>query len=61
MEWVNVKTEMPDDDVEVLVYCEESELVYLAHHDAGEWLDDWGDSISKVTHWMEIIPPEEKS
>ena len=55
--WNCVEDSMPDDDIEVLVYRESHEDMYLAHHEDGAWVTDSSDEIAKVTHWMEVIHP----
>jgi hypothetical protein len=62
MIWNKVSEQMPDDEMEVLVFCEEADDMYLAWHDSSVdcWLAEHHGRIDGVTHWMEVIPPEVK-
>lgn len=58
--WNRVEDSMPDDDIEVLVYTEEFDRLYLAYHDDSEWISDEGFTLNGITHWMEVVPPSEQ-
>ena len=60
MNWVDVNTELPDDDIEVLVYHGVLNIFHLAHHEGSEWISEDGDTLLGITRWLEVIPPEVK-
>ena len=56
--WNKVEDNLPDDEIEVLVYCAEEQAFYMAWHDSE--LDCFlatNECRVNATHWMEIIPP----
>ena len=59
--WISVEDQMPDDDIEVLVYSKEFDRFNLAHHDDSDWISDAGDLLIAISHWMEPVPPETSS
>ena len=58
MEWIEADVLMPDDEIEVLVFSRNTEIVNLAYHEDDRWIDSKECmEIGGVTHWMEVIPP----
>ena len=53
IKWISVDDEMPDDEMTVLIAGDE--LVWIAYHDAGDWIFDNGSKCTqRVTHWAEM-------
>jgi len=55
MNWIDIKTEIPDDDRMVIIHVSDSadEPVFFGYHDGDEWRDVFAE-VRKVTHWMEL-------
>lgn len=52
--WVDVTTELPDDDILVLIALDDGE-VWPAERDGGRWIYVSGAEIrERVTHWMHL-------
>jgi hypothetical protein len=59
MEWMNADVAMPDDDLEVLVFNSNTEILHLAYHEDGRWIDSKdGIELGGITHWLEVIFPQ---
>lgn len=55
--WIEAKTELPDDDLQVLVALDDGE-VWTGFRDAGQWRYVSADLIEAgVTHWAEFPAP----
>ncbi len=59
-DWTRVEDGLPDDDVEVLVFCSEVDDVFLGYYssDDGRCRDADQFFILGVTHWKAFSRPE---
>jgi Protein of unknown function (DUF551) len=51
--WIPIELQLPDDDLEVLVYGPALENVWLGYMDTDGWFAVDGSRI-EVTHWMHL-------
>jgi len=60
MEWIKVEHALPDDEIAVLTFCQDTERLCLSYHADGAWFEYSSDEmmVAIVTHWMEVIEPE---
>lgn len=60
--WTPVTEVMPDDEIAVLIACnDQDEPVWIGYHDDEQWRDASG-APAVVTHWRDLpAPPGDKS
>lgn len=60
MKWIDVKEDMPDDDMEVLVAINGKDWCFATHDsDRGGWVHlNQLCLLPCVTHWMDLEAPE---
>lgn len=58
MNWIKVKTELPDNRVGKIVYCADDRITRM-YYDAPtkRWIDTCGNEYTNITHWMELPSP----
>ena len=55
-EWISVKERLPDNG-EVVLVCDEHELILMAEHYSYGWVSNPLFVKIKVTHWMPLPEP----
>ena len=58
-EWVSVKNGTPSDHEPVLVYSLATGSTIACYTTSGKWLDETGNYVYEVTHWMPLLNPPE--
>lgn len=60
-EWISVESELPEERVDVIVYCDGcgGSFLITAKYMDGLWVDTWsgGENMECVTHWMPLPEP----
>lgn len=61
MKWISVNEKLPENGIEVLIFCESSGLCFyrLAYRplnalEMSVWKTDRGMLLNEVTHWMDL-------
>lgn len=55
IDWIDVDDQLPDEDVEVLVFDQDGEYFLCSHHNSF-FSDEFHEPII-ATHWAELNPP----
>lgn len=61
MEWISVKSKLPELGTEVFIYYDGNALAGIGVYDEEGWYDVYNEKASylgfKITHWAKIVPP----